>query len=275
VGARVLYVTDLTYQARGRRYCDEDIGLSSDLRQHFDLALCHPLDAVALMANFDVLVVRNTGPVIHYQDAYDDFVTRARAAGVKVFTQLSGKADQLGKQYLLDLFAAGLPVIPTINDAARDIELLPEVEEYVVKPKMGADSVGLQFVSFAELASVDFADVLVQPRIEITYEVSFYFVGRRFQYALYAPDPGTRWGLVPYEPTQADLDFAQKFVDWNNIEHGIQRVDACRTADGDLLLVELEDLNPYLSLDLITPAERATFVANVVASINDLAQAAI
>ena len=28
----------------------------------------------------------------------------------------------------------------------------------------------------------------------------------------------------------------------------IQRVDACRTKDGALLLVELEDLNPYLSL---------------------------
>lgn len=39
---RVLYVTDLAYPARGRRYCDEDIFLTSRLRDDFDLALCHP-----------------------------------------------------------------------------------------------------------------------------------------------------------------------------------------------------------------------------------------
>ena len=70
---RLLYVTDLTYPARGRRYGDEDIHLSSRLRDDFDVALCHPLDAAALMDAFDVVVVRNSGPVIHYREAYDDF----------------------------------------------------------------------------------------------------------------------------------------------------------------------------------------------------------
>lgn len=31
----------------------------------------------------------------------------------------------------------------------------------------------------------------------------------------------------------------------------LPRLDACRLPDGRLLLVELEDLNPYLSLDLL------------------------
>lgn len=52
---RALYVTDLAYQARGRRYCDEDIFLTSRLRDDFDVALCHPLDAAALMDAFDVV----------------------------------------------------------------------------------------------------------------------------------------------------------------------------------------------------------------------------
>ncbi|SCD57622.1 hypothetical protein GA0115236_112210 [Streptomyces sp. IgraMP-1] len=39
------------------------------------------------------------------------------------------------------------------------------------------------------------------------------------------------------------------------------RVDACRTRAGELLLVELEDLNPYLSLDLLGEEEREGFVA--------------
>lgn len=40
----------------------------------------------------------------------------------------------------------------------------------------------------------------------------------------------------------------ETFVRWNTISHGIQRVDACRLRDGRLLLVELEDLNPFLSI---------------------------
>lgn len=78
---RLLYVTDLAYQARGRRYCDEDIYLAARLRDHFDLALCHPLDATALMDGFDAVVVRNSGPVLGYQREYDAFRARALATG--------------------------------------------------------------------------------------------------------------------------------------------------------------------------------------------------
>jgi hypothetical protein len=41
-------------------------------------------------------------------------------------------------------------------------------------------------------------------------------------------------------------------------------VDACRTRDGRLLLIELEDLNPYLSLLELDEKTRETFVANMV-----------
>ncbi|RKN64466.1 hypothetical protein D7231_27915 [Streptomyces klenkii] len=269
---RVLYVTDLAYPARGRRYCDEDIFLSSRLREDFDIALCHPLDAAALMDAFDAVVVRNSGPVLHYQAAYDAFARRAAEGGVRVYNQLTGKADMAGKQYLLDLTAAGFPVIPTV-DRAEDAGRLPAADEYVVKPKLGADSIGLRFVPREELADLSYGpsgSVLVQPRIRFRYEVSFYFVDDAFQYALHAPDPDRRWELVPYEPTAEDLAFAQRFVDWNGIEHGIQRVDACRTPEGELLLVELEDLNPYLSLDLVDPRTRDAFVDALKAALHRL-----
>ncbi|MEU3753373.1 hypothetical protein AB0H17_11505 [Streptomyces olivoreticuli] len=267
--SRILYVTDLAYEARGRRYCDEDIFLSSRLRAEFDIALCHPLDAAALMADFDAVVVRNSGPVLNYQAEYDDFRALAEKQGVRVYNQLSGKADMVGKRYLLDLTAAGYPVIPTIDDP-RDVGRLPEADEYVVKPKLGADSIGLEFVPRDRLAELPYGDILVQPRIPFAYEVSFYFVDRSFQYALYAPRPEKRWALETYEPTAADLAFAQRFVDWNDIEHGIQRVDACRAPGGELLLVELEDLNPYLSLDLLEPAARDAFAESMAASVHRL-----
>lgn len=263
---RLLLVTDLGYAAAGRTYRDEDIDLAGRLRGDFDVALCHPLDAAALMGGFDLVLVRNSGPVLHYAEQYADFRRQALAAGTRVFTQLTGKADMAGKQYLLDLTAAGFPVIPTVDHAAR-VGLLPAVDEYVVKPKLGADSVGLRFVPRDGLAALTGTDQLIQPRVRFRYEVSFYFVDRTFQYALHAPDPGLRWDLVPYEPTGADLAFAQRFVDWNAVDHGIQRVDACRTEDGDLLLVELEDLNPFLSLDRVPPATRDAFVAALTASL--------
>ncbi|MFI8764485.1 hypothetical protein ACN9M0_21900 [Streptomyces sp. R-07] len=255
---RLLYVTDLAYPARGRRYCDEDIHLTARLRDAFDLALCHPLDAAALMDAFDAVVVRNSGPVLAYQKEYEAFRERARALGTRVYNPLHGRGDMAGKQYLLDLTAAGLPVIPTA-DRPEDLHRLPEAERYAVKPKAGADSIGLRFLPYEDLAGLTYGEILVQPRVDFRYEVSFYFVDDLFQYALYAPDPERRWVLEPYEPTAADLDFARLFIDWNTLDHGIQRVDACRAPDGGLLLVELEDLNPYLSLDRLPEETRDRF----------------
>ncbi|MEU9715269.1 hypothetical protein [Streptomyces sp. NPDC047976] len=260
---RLLYVTDLAYPARGRRYCDEDIFLTARLREHFDLALCHPLDARALMPGFDAVVVRNSGPVLGYQQAYDEFRAAALAAGTPVYNPLTGRADMAGKQYLLDLTAAGYPVIPTVDDPA-DLHLLPPTATYAVKPKQGADSIGLTFTA---TPSGPPGQILIQPRIDFAYEVSFYFVDDAFQYALHAPDPARRWELTPYEPTAEDLAFARRFIDWNTLDHGIQRVDACRAPSGELLLVELEDLNPYLSLDLLPAPARDAFVAALISSL--------
>ncbi|MFD8640204.1 hypothetical protein ACFV14_07825 [Streptomyces zaomyceticus] len=258
----LLYVTDLAYPARGRRYCDEDIHLTARLRENFDLALCHPLDAAALMDGFDAVVVRNSGPVLGYQKEYDAFRESALARGTRVYNPLHGRGDMAGKQYLLDLTAAGYPVIPTV-DRPEDLPLLPEAATYAVKPKAGADSIGLVFLPREELTGLglEHGGLLVQPRVDFRYEVSFYFVDDLFQYALYAPDPERRWVLEPYDPTGDDLAFARRFVDWNTLDHGIQRVDACRAPGGELLLVELEDLNPYLSLDRVPEETRDRFVA--------------
>ncbi|MCX4997509.1 hypothetical protein [Streptomyces longwoodensis] len=264
---RLLYVSDLAYPARGRRYCDEDILLTSRLRAEFDLALCHPRDAAALMDAFDAVVVRNSGPVLGYRAEYDAFRERALRQGTRVYNPLTGRADMAGKQYLLDLSAAGLPVIPTV-DRAEDLHRLPGADRYVVKPRLGADSIGLRIVTRAELPALADGTVLVQPHVDFAYEVSFCFVDDAFQYALYAPDPARRWELVPYEPTVRDLEFARRFIDWNGLRHGIQRVDACRAPDGGLLLVELEDLNPYLSLDALDEDRREAFVTAFAASLH-------
>ena len=272
----LLYVTDLAYPANGRRYGDEDTRLTARLREYFDLALCHPLDARALMGRFDAVVVRNSGPVLHYQEEYEAFRRAALAEGVRVYNPLTGRGDMAGKQYLLDLTAAGEPVIPSADGdrgAAAVLAALPGVERYVVKPRHGADSVGLRILGADGLDREELGGCLVQPYVPFRHEVSFYYVDRDFQYALYAPDPGRRWDLVPYTATADDLAFARRFVEWNTLSHGIQRVDACRTEEGGLLLVELEDLNPYLSLDLVDDRTREEFVQAMRRSVEAMLQA--
>ncbi len=260
---KLLHVTDLYYPSQGRIYYEEDLYLSQQLGQHFDLVLCHPKTAAAYVADVDLVLFRNTGPVMYFAAEYAAFRQTAQACKAKVFNQLTGKADMLGKQYLIDLFQAEYPVIPSV-DCAQNLSQLPTADRYITKLKQGADSIGVEFVAPTALYEIDFTGRFVQPVVDFVYEVSFYFINHDFQYALYAPNPKARWKLVPYAASAEDLAYAQRFIVWNDIDYGIQRIDACRMPDGSLLLMEVEDINPYLSLDLLPAAERDAFVQHLI-----------
>ena len=111
--------------------------------------------------------------------------------------------------------------------------------------------------------------MLIQPAVDLEYEASFYFINDKFEYALYAPDKTKRWELKAYPYTEDDIAFAKRFIEWNTIKRGIQRVDACRTMDGRLLLVELEDLNPYLSLLEVDEPTRELFMQDFISAIDE------
>ncbi|MFD1775857.1 hypothetical protein [Paenibacillus rhizophilus] len=176
----LLFVTDLYYEAKGRTYYEEDLFLTSRLRESFALTICHPQDIHAFEKNYDLIVIRNAGPVAHFKDKYWSFRERAAANTYKTYNSFNGKGDMNGKEYLLELTKAGYPVIPTIDDIER-IDDLPQVPSYISKPKDGADSIGLEIVSFNDLSSKLNAgerSVLIQPFIDFEYEVSFYFILR-------------------------------------------------------------------------------------------------
>lgn len=266
---RILYLTDLYYEAKGRRYCDEDIYMVGKLMDHFDVAMCNLKNSASFEDCADLVIVRNIGPVSGFPGLYHDFISRIKTSGIKTFNEFKGKADMLGKQYLLDLTQLGYPVIPTI-DRIEDFSLLPESDRYVIKPKDGADSIGLEFLSKDELfRRNNLKEMLIQPAIDFVYEVSFYFIDNKLEYALYAPDKTKRWELKRYDYSTEDADFAKKFIEWNDISHGIQRVDACRTRDGRLLLVELEDLDPYLSIGELDEKTREQFITDFISAINN------
>ncbi|TRO64382.1 hypothetical protein [Christiangramia sabulilitoris] len=265
----ILYLTDLYYEANGRVYSEEDLYITSRLRSHFDITIAHPLEAIPLLNETDLVVFRNTGPVIGYQEYFNEFLNAVKQRSMLTFNSFDGKGDIKGKQYLPELTKLGYPVIPTIEDKDQ-LHQLGEHEKYVLKLKNGADSIGMQILNAQELGNADVTGMLIQPFINFTYEVSFYFLNNKFQYALYAPNPNKRWELSAHEPTQEDLDFAEKFIKWNNMTHGITRIDACKLPDGSLLLVELEDLNPYLSIDRLNDEKRERFIKNLQEVLTDL-----
>jgi hypothetical protein len=261
--ASILYLTDLYYKAQGRNYYEEDLYITSRLKDHFDLLIGHPQQALSFLHCADVVVFRNTGPVMWYKDYFNRFVEEVTGRGFITFNSFDGKADQKGKQYLLDLTVAGYPVIPTV-ERVEDMGKLGATDRYLVKLKDGADSIGMSVLSREELWGAPPTDRLIQPFMDFRYEVSFYYLDNRFQYALYAPDKQKRWELKKYEATPADLLFAEKFIRWNNMARGIVRVDGCRLPDGSLLLVELEDLNPFLSIDVLPVEKREQFISHFV-----------
>lgn len=265
----ILYITDFYFEAKGRKYYEEDLFLTSRLKDHFHILIAHPRQAIPLLEKGDLVVFRNTGPVIEYQDYFNRLLETVKEKGINIFNSFDGKADIKGKQYLLDLAAADYPVIPTVEKIS-DIHHLDNPDKYVVKLKNGADSIGMEILSKQELMNSTPEGKLIQPYLDFEYEVSFYYLNSVFQYALYAPDKTRRWELKTYEPNAEDLKFAETFIRWNNIRTGITRVDACRQKDGTLLLVELEDLNPFLSIQLLPEDKRNKFIENWVRVLKDL-----
>ncbi|HEY1021705.1 MAG TPA: hypothetical protein VGE06_05305 [Flavisolibacter sp.] len=261
--ATILYLTDLYYKAQGRNYYEEDLYLTEKLKDHFTILIGHPQQALSFLHSADLIVFRNTGPVMGYKAYFTQFVKAVQEQGILTFNSFDGKADRRGKDYLLQLTHEGFPVIPTV-ERFDELAQLGAPEKYIVKLKDGADSIGMQVLAKEDLLHYTLQHQLIQPFVPFVYEVSFYYLNNRFQYALYAPDKKKRWDLKEYSPTTDDLAFAERFIQWNNMARGIVRVDACRLPDGQLLLVELEDLNPFLSLDALRPAARENFVSGFI-----------
>jgi hypothetical protein len=265
----ILYLTDLYYQAKGRNYYEEDLAITAKLKDHFNLLIGHPRQVLSYIDIADLIVFRNTGPVMGYKDYFERFVQVVKDRNLTTFNSFDGKADMKGKQYLLDLMHEGYPVIPTV-ERVEDLQRLGAPEKYIVKLKDGADSIGMEILSKQDLLQAAPTNKLIQPLVDFVYEVSFYYLNNEFQYALYAPNKLKRWELKEYAATALDLQFADKFLQWNNMARGIVRVDGCRLKDGSLLLVELEDLNPFLSIDLLSEKKREQFIDGFIHALKNI-----
>ena len=57
---KILYLTDLYYNAKGRNYFKEDLYITEKLTEEFDNALCHPRNSQSFEKNADLIIFRNT-----------------------------------------------------------------------------------------------------------------------------------------------------------------------------------------------------------------------
>ena len=263
----LLFLTDLSNGSE-----DEDILMSNFLRRDFRVIICHPADCEELEDKADAIIIRNIWNEKEYGKP-EPWYKRWRGKKLPIHDDLyvregdyySGAGET--KDYLIWLTKNGFPVVPSIDDI-KNLHDLPEADAYFIKPKDGFDAINARRISKTELLELNPQHYLIQPFVDFEYEISFYYLNKKLQYTLYAPDKTKRWDLVEFVPSERDIVFAQKFIDWNMQKYGIERIDACRLKNGDLSLIEITDQGgAYLSAQDLSEGLRNTFLENLSASI--------
>ena len=248
---------------------EEDSQLIDFLSKDFEITVSHPLDCLPLPSNAEGIIIRNIWPTHEYAKEWKSIQQKIKESKIPTYNSLTGKGDINRKGYLLELSKMGYPVIPTI-DNLDNLYLLEDSEYYWVKPKDGCDGSGSGKYTKEDLFKKDLKDHIIQPYIEFTSEPSFFYVDNVFSHAITTPNRLTDKDIEVYKPTEEELAFAQRFVEWNTLGHGIQRIDAVKTKEGKLLLTEVEDLCPYLYIDDIDLETKKVFLEKVAMSLKML-----
>ncbi|MBP7133817.1 hypothetical protein KBA73_01245 [Patescibacteria group bacterium] len=245
---------------------EEDLFLAEYLSHAFALQMVDPVEAVAILPQFRRCLIRNAWPSRQFVKEFQELKRLCEVHQIKSYNTFHRNAFIEDKTYLLELYRDGYPVIPTI-DHQRDLPLLPEVESYIIKPKNGCSSHGVESLTREELLVRELNAHLIQPEIDFIDERSFYFIDDRFEYAMVSAGKQHRWELTEYKPSESELQWAQKFVTWNQMPYGLQRIDGCRLPSGEMLLMEVEDSMPMLTLSDLTDSRREEVLASFTKSL--------
>lgn len=245
---------------------EEDAYLSDRLKDFYEVTLVHPLQAEQYLSKIDGVLIRNVWPTHEYSDKWKKIKHQLKESGVAIYNPLTGKGDNRGKEYLVELYKKGYPVIPSVEHA-EELNKLPQSAYYWIKPFDGCDGSGAGKFTKEEIKVKNLANYIIQPYEEFKEEPSFFFIDNQFAYAITMPNRLEDHDIKPYIPTEEDLTFARKFVGWDDLKYGVERVDAVRTADGQLLLTEDEDIAEYLYICEMPEKIRDEIVLKMIESI--------
>lgn len=259
---RILFVTN-PYNSDP----EEDIYLAKYLSEFFEIIVADPKEACRSIKNFSYCFVRNAWPSHELEKELNALQQLSKSYNVKLYNPVHRLGYVEDKNYLATLWADKYPVIPTIT-ALKNIKLLEKTDMYIVKPIDGCSSWGVKELSRTELLNISLEKHIIQPKMNFKDEISFYFIDDNLMYCMVSAGPNQRWELKEYAPSATEVDWAKKFITWNKLPYGIQRIDACRMSDGKLYLMEIEDTLAMLSLDTLSEATRNYFCQELVNSLS-------
>ena len=204
-----------------------------------------------------------------YQDRHEDFLAmldRIAGLGVAVFNDPATVRWNIRKTYLREIEAKGVAVIPTLwpeapsaGDIAGAMRVFG-VDDVVLKRQVGGGARAQVRYSRASMPApgpVMDRPGMIQPfipSIATEGEYSLLFVDGAFSHALVKrPKSGDYRIQEAYggmseavDPSPADLAAAEAVLGALEAPPLYARVDMVRGADGGLMLMELEVLEPYL-----------------------------
>ena len=233
-------------------------------------------DPSARWAEYDAVVVRSCWDYFRRADEFHAWLDRLERDDARVMNDVRTLRWNADKTYLRELAGRGVPIVPTRwldrGDAAslEDLRRLAGWSELVVKPTVSGGahrtwraSPDAEREDERRLAAMieEGGAVMVQPLIDAVErdgEWSLLFLAGGYSHAvLKRPRPGDfrvqsdHGGSVePAEPSREMISAAARVLD--AIPHATEpplyaRVDGC-VVDGELLLMELEVLEPELFL---------------------------
>ena len=204
-----------------------------------------------------------------YQDRHEDFLAtldRIAALGVPVFNDPGAVRWNIRKTYLRELEARGVPVIPTLWPEAPTRDDIVHamsafgIEDVVLKRQVGGGAraqVRYTRANMPEAGSIMDRPGMIQPfiaSIATEGEYSFLFVEGEFSHALvkraksgdYRIQEAYGGTSQAIDPTPADRAAAQAVLAALATPPLYARVDMVRGQAGELLLMELEVIEPFL-----------------------------
>jgi hypothetical protein len=223
-------------------------------------------DPALNVADFDACVIGTTWDYTEKAQLY--FATLERfSLQTPLYNPLSVVRWNLQKTYLEELAARGVTIVPTLWRSRADAVTIAtafdelEVDEIVVKPVIGASSWRQARLrrgqSMPHPDKLPPAETMIQPFLDAVAtegEFSFLFFDRHFSHcAQKIPKPGdyrvqTMYGgrEKTYHPSSTEIALAEGVI--AAIEEPLlyARVDMLRLANGNLALMELELIEPYL-----------------------------
>lgn len=204
-----------------------------------------------------------------YQDQSERFLAALKViedAGVAVYNSRAVVEWNIRKTYLRDFHDWGVPIIPTLwpeHPTADDLQnafAAFDTDDIVLKRQIGGGARAQERyskVTAPQSGAVLDRPGMIQPVIEAIMtegEFSFLFIDGEFSHALIKRAKSGDYRIQEayggtshtVNPSMDDMAAARRVLDVLSEKPLYARVDMVRGADGVLLLMELEVIEPYL-----------------------------